>query len=345
MLVAGAGALGATIAYELARRGAKVTVADPMEAGDSASGIAGGMLAPAFESLLDPGSPEFSLMRTARDMWPALAEEIGLPLDTLGALVVAADDELDSLAKRLTALGANFRTLSRDDVGRRVPWLCARRQALWTPEDWRLSPLDALIKLRAGAERNGAHWRRASVVRYEPGRADLSDGASVDCDVLVIATGASKSLSALASELNLVTPIKGQILRWPTVALSGPVVRVNGTYICPSDGGVAVGSTMEPGRDDLDIDPSAVASLGGAASAAVPALAGQRVEARAGVRAATPDGLPLVGPAARPGVWLAVGARRNGWLLAPLIARITAEGLAGSALDDRAALFAPARFF
>ena len=101
---------------------------------------------------------------------------------------------------------------------------------------------------------------------------------------------------------------------------------------------------MEPGRDDLAIDPFAVAALHGMASAVVPALVGGPVEARAGVRAATPDGLPLVGPTGRPGIWLAVGARRNGWLLAPLIARIMADMLAGAAPDSRAALFDPARF-
>ncbi|HYE45155.1 MAG TPA: FAD-dependent oxidoreductase, partial [Caulobacter sp.] len=50
---------------------------------------------------------------------------------------------------------------------------------------------------------------------------------------------------------------------------------------------------------------------------------------RTGIRGATPDGLPLVGPSVRPGVWLAMGARRNGWLLAPLVAAMTRAYLAG----------------
>jgi glycine oxidase len=48
-----------------------------------------------------------------------------------------------------------------------------------------------------------------------------------------------------------------------------------------------------------------------------------------GVRASTPDGLPLVGWSATPGVMLAVGARRNGWLLAPLVADLVAAYLKG----------------
>jgi len=245
---------------------------------------------------------------------------------------------------RLEKLGADFHAVTRRALRECVPWLSSERSALWTTEDWRLSPRDALTALRAGAQSKGARWIEASVTGFEPGRADLSDGGFVDCDALVIATGASGSLCGLAGELNLLTPIKGQILRWPALSLSGPVVRLKGTYICPSPQGVTVGATMEPGRDDLDIDPSAVATLRAGASAVIPALASGPVEARAGVRAATPDGLPLVGPSDRPGVWLAVGARRNGWLLAPLIARIMADMLAGVTPDSRAALFDPARF-
>jgi glycine oxidase len=47
------------------------------------------------------------------------------------------------------------------------------------------------------------------------------------------------------------------------------------------------------------------------------------------VRATTPDGLPLVGASSQPDLVLALGARRNGWLLAPMIAAAVVEALAG----------------
>ena len=62
------------------------------------------------------------------------------------------------------------------------------------------------------------------------------------------------------------------------------------------------------------------------------------------MRAATPDGLPLVGPSARAGVWLATGARRNGWLLAPLVARMLAAYLSDRDPGPYAGLLAPRRF-
>jgi glycine oxidase len=63
-----------------------------------------------------------------------------------------------------------------------------------------------------------------------------------------------------------------------------------------------------------------------------------------GVRASTVDGLPLVGWSDRPGVMLAVGARRNGWLLAPLVAGLVAAYLTGKDPGPDAAQFDARRF-
>ncbi|MBJ7413414.1 MAG: D-amino-acid oxidase, partial [Phenylobacterium sp.] len=64
----------------------------------------------------------------------------------------------------------------------------------------------------------------------------------------------------------------------------------------------------------------------------------------AGVRAATPDGLPMGGPGRAPGVMLAVGPRRNGWLLAPLVAQTIAACVTGRDPGSFAARLDPARF-
>ncbi len=319
-----------------------MTVADSADPADSASGIAAGMLAPVFESLLDPVAPPFPLLMAARDLWPPLASLLDLSLDRRGALGIAPTGERDSWVERLQALGAGFRLT--DPLRHGVPWLVTDRPGVWTYEDWRLSPPHALAALRAAAESAGARWRRAAVERFEPGRAVLSDGDILSCDALIVATGASKALSGVAGEMQHITPVKGQIMRWPSVALDGPVVRLRGAYICPAREGVMVGATMEPGRDDLRIDPSALAGVRGKALAVVPALEAGAMEVRVGVRAATPDGLPLVGRSSFPGAWLAVGARRNGWLLAPLLARIIADMLEGATPNEYAALFDPERF-
>ena len=87
----------------------------------------------------------------------------------------------------------------------------------------------------------------------------------------------------------------------------------------PGADGLAVGATMEPGRSDTEADPAALAPLVEAAGRLFPGLAEATFAVSAGVRAATPDGLPMAGLSQAQGVVLAVGARRNGWLAsAPL---------------------------
>ena len=74
VVVAGSGVTGLAVALALARRGAKVRVCDPAPLGDNASGVAAGMLAPAFEAVLDPLSAgHFELLKAARDLWPGFA--------------------------------------------------------------------------------------------------------------------------------------------------------------------------------------------------------------------------------------------------------------------------------
>jgi glycine oxidase len=101
---------------------------------------------------------------------------------------------------------------------------------------------------------------------------------------------------------------------------------------------------MEPGRRDAAPDPAALAPLVAAAGRMFPGLAGAAFEVSAGVRAATADGLPMVGLSRTPGVILAVGARRNGWLLAPMVAQIVTACAMGRDAGPYGRRLDPARF-
>jgi glycine oxidase len=68
-------------------------------------------------------------------------------------------------------------------------------------------------------------------------------------------------------------------------------------------------------------------------------------EVRVGLRPATPDALPIVGPSkALPGVIYATGHYRNGVLLAPLTAALVKDLVFGKADDPALAMLAPSRF-
>jgi glycine oxidase len=334
--IAGAGAFGLAAAVRLAQAGAAVTVCDPALGRDSASAVAAGMLAPAFEAALDPAAPPYDLMRAARDLWPALAEAVGAPdlLDRSGALLAVADPAaLGPAARALASAAAVYERLDPAEVRARQPAAAEGLYGLFTPEDWRLEPTAALAALAAALRRAGG--------RLEPrrlGPSELGEG------LVVVAGGAeAAALSGAAPELAQLSPIKGQILHYRGGPTGGPTLRGAGGYVAPQPHGAVAGASMEHGRADRALEPDALARLRVQAAALVPALAGAEAEGRAGVRAATPDGLPLVGRSAG-GAILAVGARRNGWLLAPLVAELVVELVAGQALGPWAAALDPARF-
>ena len=316
--VAGAGAIGSAVALALARAGLEVTVFDPRPVGDNASGVAAGMLAPVAEAVFDPVSAShLPLLRRARDRWPAFVEGLDVPILREGLRVEGGAAWLLGVAARFQALGAPFER--QDD-------------ALISAEDWRIEARPALATLHGAAQALGA--------RFEP-RAFIADDLPA-FSAVVLATGAGNALG-LAPELTALTPIKGQILRADRGPATGPVIRGEGVYVCPGES-PAIGATMETGRADLAIDPAATQGLRAAAIRLRPELAEAVMTTEVGVRATTPDGLPLVGWSRSPGVMLAVGARRNGWLLAPLVADLVAAYLKGDNPGPDAASLDARRF-
>jgi len=332
--VIGAGALGLCAAAELARRGARVVVFDP--GGRNASTIAAGMLAPAFEAALEDAPRRTAdLYRSARDRWPGFAEAFGLALNRDGA---EWRGDAGALLGRMH--GAGF-------TAEPTP------EGLFTPEDWSVDPLDATARLRRALDQAGAARLhvRAERLRLDHGRVRVDAGArSWTGDAVVLATGWSAAgLDApdLRPLLERVSPIKGQIARLegPGAASVRRVVRAPGVYVVPRGGGVLVGATMEPGRADETVDPHRIEALRSAAVAAVPELADAAVaEAWAGVRGASPDGLPMIGRTVTPGVFAALGPRRNGWLFAPLAAEILCDLIAEKDPGGEAGVLRPDRF-
>ncbi|HEX3367795.1 FAD-dependent oxidoreductase [Phenylobacterium sp.] len=332
VIVAGAGALGLNVALALADAGCAVTVCDPAKA-PQASSVAAGMLAPVFETVLDGGDDaDLDLLLSARNLWPALAARAGVEVDRSGTAAVGSAAWLAPVRAGLTRLGFRGADLPSSLLMGLAPGVSADVEALFLREDWRLDPRQALKVLRQAAEAVGVAFK-AQAVR-ERG----------DADWLVIATGAAQGLADVAPELHKLTPIKGQILRYADRRGGRVSLRGEGAYAVPGADGLAIGATMEPGRDDAEPDAASLAPLVAAAARLFPELAGATFGVSAGVRAASPDGRPLVGASVTPGVILAVGARRNGWLLSPLVARIVTAQVTGADPGPYATRFDPARF-
>ncbi len=330
--VAGAGALGLSAALALADAGCTVTVCDPAR-GSQASAVAAGMLAPVFEAVLDPAAAsDLELLLAARNLWPGLAERTGITVDRSGAAAVGSDDWLAGIRAQLARYGLRGTELPRTMLENLVPGLASNLEGLLVREDWRLEPRAALQALRHAAEGVGVTFRSEAVC--ERGQADW----------LVVATGAGQELANVAPELSELSPIKGQILRFMDRRGGRISLRAEGAYAVPGSDGLAIGATMEPGRNDTTIDPVTFQPLAETAGRLFPELAEATFGVSVGVRAATPDGLPMVGLSQTPKVVLAVGARRNGWLLAPLAAWIVTACVMGSDSGPYAPRLAPSRF-
>jgi glycine oxidase len=126
-----------------------------------------------------------------------------------------------------------------------------------------------------------------------------------------------------------VSPVRGQLvrLRWQGPPI-GRVLWRGHSYIVPwVDGTLLVGATMEEVGFDERATAGGVALLLEEARALLPeAGSATFLEARAGLRPSTPNGLPIIARAPEhPSVIYATGHHRNGILLAPLTAKMVAE--------------------
>jgi len=325
VVVVGAGVAGLCTALELRRAGADCLLLDPAPIGRNASGVAAGMLAPGFESALDPASAgRFAILRAGRDLW----RDLPVTLRQDGAVWVGRDEaELATAERALAREGAHAERLSREEAAEVRPGLAAWvAGAVFTAEDWTLEPRPALDALNAEFLHRGGRSRRAAASRVSARSVDLL-GETVCGDAVIVCAGfESRRFAETAPELEALTPIRGELVRFPGAEpRDGPTVRHAAGYLTPADAGPVAGATMEPGVA-LVGRPTVGVELAATAASLFPTLQDAPFESGMGVRAATPDGLPLVGRAAG-GVWLATGFRRNGWTLAPLAARLLTSAL------------------
>jgi glycine oxidase len=304
--VAGGGVFGLASALALARAGAQVSLHDPGPAGANASAVAAGMLAPVSEALTDPAAaPHLDVMLAALDLWPEFARAWNLTLDRRGAVLLGDEARLAALAQSARGLGLSLPSLKAEQLPA-FPggYGAAVAGGLRVEADQRIDAASLGILANAAATLG---------VRF------TTEQPPENLDWLIVATGPSRDFITAAPELAALEPIKGHILRYGDLAYDGPVLRGPGAYAAPARGGLLIGATMEAGVADPQVQDEVAAGLAQAAARVFPGLAKGSWTAAAGVRAATLDGLPLVGPSRTPGVILAAGARRNGWLLAPLV--------------------------
>jgi glycine oxidase len=364
VVVLGGGLVGLASARALALAGVSVTVLERGSPGGGASAAAAGMLAP----LGDAPGPLGPIARAARDGWEpwrrAIEEESGLAIEagTDGALVVALDDEdepgLHDIAAQAAQIGEEVEDASLAEIRRRVPDLSpAVQRALHLPGERRVDNVAAVAALAGAAVRAGVRVECGFDVTtielpFDRVRVHARDGRIATAGHLVLATGASSSLpSSLSSSglsLPLVSPVRGQMLRLTGVrwAWDGIVRRPSLYSVRRGEGDLLIGATVEPAAGfAAETTVFGLATLLDWTRRTFPTLGDRVVTASwAGLRPATPDGLPLLGPLpGHPRVIAATGHYRNGVLLAPWTADVVAEIVLHGHRPERARALDPAR--
>lgn len=343
VVVVGGGVIGCAAAFELSRRGLAVELFEREGLASQASGAAAGMLAPLAESR--EGDALRSWGWRSLGKLPALAADLlersGIDPEWVpsGVLRVARREED---AQRL-------QQQARTDAAYDVEWIDAAAAraaapgladdclgAFFSPHEGHVrSPLLARAFARA-AEQLGARLRVGEVVR---------DPSALDAGAVVVCAGCwTPGLG-----INLpIEPLRGQILSLDAPAPAfAPIVWERDTYLVPKrDGSVVVGATEEHAGFDCRTTTEGVAGLIDAAAAIVPGLRRAAIRsAWAGLRPATPDALPAIGPVAgHERLFVAAGHHRNGVLLSPVTSELVADLVEGKGMPPDAAAFAPERF-
>ncbi|SIS06986.1 NAD(P)/FAD-dependent oxidoreductase [Natronorubrum thiooxidans] len=350
--VVGAGAIGATTAYDLACEGADVTLYDKGAIASGASGQAAGVCYDAFADPLDAelgadaierfralsGDDTFPFVECpyvwfAREGEPDRADAIRDQIERMqdnGTIALEADAD---------ALTDRFPSLRTDDVA--VAGIAGA--AGYT------DPAKYTACLAAAADGAGATLEPHTAVelRTNPSRVVESDGTERAVDAVVVAAGAhTKQLLADAG-----VPIAMKPYRVQALIASGAVDEPmwydasDECYLRPHPEGVLAGDGTEhveadPDEYDREANPEFAADLLERVRHRLPDADLDLERAWAGLCTATPDRDPLVGEL-RPGLYVATGFHGHGFMRSPAIgARLAETVLGGDGIDA----FDPTRF-
>lgn len=352
-VVVGGGVIGLSCAWRLAQRGARVAVLDASDPPDGATRVAAGMLAPVGE--LTFGEPRLlELTLAAAELYPDFVAELEAASGNStgyarhGALHVALDrdeaGELQRIHELQRSLGLEAEWLPPGRCRELEPGLTPSfHGGVQAPGEAAVDPRALVAALRRALEAEGVELlfgTEAAEAVLEDGRLTgvrTGEGRELRAAATILAAGAwSGQAGWLPEEARPpVRPVKGQILELRTRDGSAPCERIVASeriYLVPRpDGRLIAGATVEEQGFDTAVTAGGVHELLREAYRLLPEVAEMElVEAMAGLRPATPDNLPLVGPAPLDGLLWATGHFRNGILLAPLSAKALADRLEGA---------------
>lgn len=356
LILIGGGITGLTLGLRALDLGFSVKLVAKDAVTETTSALSAGMIAPAMEALTeaDP-AVAYGRYQQAQKHWPIFAEGIGLSavLELAQPAVwlwsTDAGPSEDEMMKRFTDMGARGQIMRESDLaalGYEAPFA-----AIEIVGEWLVAADAVLAYLKTLFIERGGQWIDAEVVALSAHRVDLSDASYLDGGQVVVCAGfGSKAFATAVPSLAALKPIKGHLLdraQKTDPALAGRMIRSPWGYFVFFDALAKFGASMQTGLSDEAVEPSVVSGLKDKAAKFTPKTVGalsDEVQPRVGVRAATPDGWPMIGLDAQSGVYVATGMRRNGWIYAPFAADVIMALISGQAPPEGAEVYNPQRF-
>jgi glycine oxidase len=362
VIVVGAGIVGCTVAYELAKTGARVQVIEIRTPGQGATRASAGILAPYIEG---HGSDVLrSLGRRSLDLYDAfmkrLADDSGREVfyQRNGTFELAFSDadveRLSDLARTLTDEGIEARWVTPSRFEDLEPLASPNaRGALLIPTHGFVGVTSLTLAAATAAEKLGASFSVATgAIRIHSlagNRVGVqTSSTTLEADRVVLAAGSwSSAITVEGADPVPVKPVRGQLIQLETTP--GAIRRVmwgpDGYLVPWPDGSVLVGSTVEDVGFDEGHTPEAVEQLRAAAVALVPSLAAAEMTAvRTGLRPKGPDDVPILGASkAVPGLVYATAHYRNGVLFTPLTVQLVCDVVFDRPADPALSSLDPAR--
>ncbi len=314
IVIAGCGAVGASIAYHLALKGARdVTLADRAEIASGATGKAMGGVRQQFSTEAE--------VRLARES-VRFFQELGRPLfEQVGYLFVATtDDGAERLRERMAAqreLGVPVEDVDPSRVEGLYVEDVAAAGACW--EDGVAEPAEITRELVRRATAGGVEVR------------ERTDAREVETDVLVVAAGASSPelwpqlpIRPLCRQLVDVGPVAGLPDDLPMT-----IEEETGFHFRRRGETLRLAMTEQRPRwtDREEVDEALVDDWRARLAHRYPPAAGTPVHrAWAGLYDMTPDAHPIIGWVGD-GVYAACGFSGHGFMQSPAVGRAVAEEL------------------
>lgn len=360
VLVIGGGALGLATAMYLAREGADVLVAERGEAGMAASTANAGSLHVQLltydfdgESDRGPAIDRLPLGPRSIALWREVAAEAGesLGIRTEGGLMLAETERQFAWARAKVAVerakGVESHLLGANELYSLAPYLGPGfLGACFAPGEGQIDPLRGTHALRRLALRAGARLQQGvevqAIAREGTGFVVQTAGGPIRAGKVVNCAGAFAG--RVARMLGVEIPVQGAVQQVIATEAAGPSMRHlvahAGRHLSlkQGDGGHLLVGGGWPGRlDDRGSPRNLRRSIEGnlwVAGRVVPALAGlHAIRAWTGL-AVEVDRAPLLGGTpGLPGLFHAVTS--NGYTLAPIAGRMTADAVLGRAAVPR----------